>query len=244
MPAFCKELPYYAKMCIKFWKYWCDKHSIEFIICNEYPLNPETTPCTVQKLFSYEILDGNNIQYDQCCLVDWDTFPMPNAKNIFEYTNNKFSVCLDYGYPINILRSIEFMQQFFENTNVTWDNYFNSGLFVFNKNHKYLFKEAREICLKYDNIRKKNEELFHGDQTVLNYIVHKYELVNILPRSFMVHEHFLKIFLNNYVDHHNKFIDAQSYMNNINFVHITDNEDFRNNLVNLIYEKFYKNIIN
>jgi hypothetical protein len=241
MPAFCKgELPHYAQLCVDFWRRWCDKNSAEFIMTMEHPADPEKTPCTVQKLYAYDILEANNIEYDQCALVDWDTFPMPNAKNIFDYTDNKFAVCLDYGYATNIIRSIEYMQQFFPGNNtVTWDNYFNSGLYVFNKSHKAIFDKTREFCLKHDEVRKKNPELFHGDQTTLNYIVHATEKVTILPRSFMVHEHFLKIFLNNYTDHHNNYIDAQSYMTHINFVHITDGEEFRNMLVDLVNQKFY-----
>ena len=243
MPAFCDELPHYANRCIDFWRRWCYKNSVEFIISTEHPCDPTKVTPQVEKLFAYEILESNNIEYDQCALVDWDTFPMPNAKNLFDHTNNKFTVCLDYGYVTNILKSIEFMQQFFVGNNkVTWDNYFNSGLFIFNKSHKHIFEKTREFCLKYESVQKQSPELFHGDQTALNFIVHGNEEVTILPRSFMVHEHFLKIFLNNYTDHNNKYVDAQSYMTHINFVHITDGPEFRNYLVDLVNQKFYEKI--
>jgi len=241
MPAFCDELPHYAQLCVEFWRRWCDKNEVEFIMSTEHPCDPTKVSPQVEKLFSFEILEANNVEYDQCALVDWDTFPMPNAKNLFNYTNNKFTVCLDYGYVTNILRSIEFVKPMFPgNDKVSWDTYFNSGLYIFNKSHKHIFEKTRKFCEDNDAVMKKNPAMFYGDQTPLNFIVLGNEEVTVLPRSFMVHEHFLNIFLNNYTDHTGEYIDAQSYMKHINFVHMTDGPEFRNKLVDLVNNRFYK----
>lgn len=245
MPAFCDgELPYYAKKCIAFWKQWTTKHGIDFYVITERLFSFEQVAPHIQKLYVYDILKKHQIEFDQCLLVDWDTFPMPDAKNIFEYTSGNFSICLDYGWATSIIKSIDFMSQFFDHKNVTWDNYFNSGFFVFNKDHEHIFSECIDVCLKHKDTQKQYPELFHGDQTVLNYVVHKETSTTILPRSFMVHDYFLDIFLRNYTDHNGIYVDSQSYMTSINFVHMTRDNNFRNGLVDLMADRFYKQLNN
>jgi len=240
IPAFCDvDLPYYANKCIDFWKKWCNKYNIDLYVIKQKIFPFEEVPPHIQKLYVYQILESQQIKFDQCLLADWDTFPMPNAKNVFEYTNNKFSICLDYGWATGLIKSIDFMSQFFNHRNVNWDNYFNSGFFVFNVNHKNIFEECIKFCITYSDIQKKNPELFHGDQTVLNYVVHENTPTTILPRSFMVHDYYLQIFLKNYTDHNGNYVDSQQYMNNINFIHMTNDAEFRNSVVDLVEKRFY-----
>ena len=241
MPAFCNgELPYYAQKCAEFWMQWCEKNNASFFIVTDklYPF--DEIPPHIQKLYVYDILEKNNIEFDQVLVADWDTLPMPNAKNIFDYTNNKFSICLDYGWATGLIKSIEFVSKYFDHNNVTWDNYFNSGFYIFNKSHKYIFDEAIEFFVKHKEDLKLYNESFISDQTPFNYIVHRNTPTTILPRSFMVHDYFLDIFLKNYTDHNGNYIDSQSYMTNINFIHMTRDPQFRNSLVDLVEQRFYK----
>jgi hypothetical protein len=240
IPAFCDgELPYYAQKCIEFWKKWCDRHEVDLYVIQEklYPF--EEVPPHIQKLYVYRILEAQGVEFDQCLLADWDTFPMPDAKNVFEFTDGTFGICLDYGWATSIIRSVDFMAQFFNHRNVNWDNYFNSGFFVFSKSHKDIFEECIAFCTEYADTQKKYPELFHGDQTVLNYIVHESTATTILPRSFMVHDYFLDIFLKNYTDHNGQYMDSQQYMTSINFVHITRDAEFRDGVVDLVEKRFY-----
>jgi hypothetical protein len=240
MPAFCDgPLPHYAQMCVKFWTHWCKQNNIEFYVITDKLYSFEDVPPHIQKLYVFDLIENSKIEFNQCLVADWDTFPMPNAKNIFEYTNDKFSICLDYGWATGLIKSINFVAKYFDHTNVTWDNYFNSGFYIFNKSHKHLFKEAIEFFKTNREELKLYNELFISDQTPFNYIVHRNTDTTILPRSFMVHDYFLDIFLNNYTDHNGVYVDSQSYMTNINFVHMTRDANFRNNLVDLIQTRFY-----
>lgn len=241
IPAFTdKDLPHYAKKCIQFWKIYADKNSVDLYVITQKLYDFNLVPPHFQKFYICQLLENQNIEYDQCLLADWDTFPMPNAKNIFDYTNNNFSICLDYGWTTSLINSINFLAPHFNHTNVTWDNYFNSGFFVFQKIHKEIFDNCIQFYLKHKELQKNNPELFHGDQTILNYFVHEKTKTTILPRSFMLHDYFLNILLNNYTDHNGKYVDSQSYLNYMNFIHITKDEAFRNSLVDLVENRFYK----
>lgn len=240
-----KELPHYAVRDIQYWDYYCKKNNIEFIVTTDKIHDFSEMIPAFQKFYTYEILEKNGIDFDQCLLADWDTFPMPNAKNLFDYTNDKFTICLDYGYAPALMKRTEFVGNYFDNSKVvTWDNYFNSGFFIFQKGQKFIFEKAIEFFNKYKEDIMVNKKLAIDEQTIFNYIVHGSVETTILPRSFMVHDYFLRIFLNNYTDHENKFMDAQSYMpNNVNYVHMTADTEFRNQVVEIAFNRFYKDLL-
>ncbi len=238
------DLPHYAIRDLQYWDYYCKKNDIELIVINDTFCSFKEMIPAFQKFYTYETLEKNGVEFDQCLLADWDTFPMPNAKNLFDYTNDKFTICLDYGYAPALLKRVEVVKEYFDKPVVNWDNYFNSGFFIFQKGQKFIFEKALKFFFDHKDDIMVNKKLAIDEQTIFNYIVHSSVETTILPRSFMVHDYFLKIFLNNYTDHENKFMDAQSYIpGNVNYIHMTADAEFRNQVVEVAYNRFYKDLL-
>ena len=82
---------------IKSWKHWCDKNDVKLIEWNDPIMDPNIFKITLQRWWVLDILDHNNIDYDQVLMVDADTIIHPNCPNFFNETNNKFSAVVNNG---------------------------------------------------------------------------------------------------------------------------------------------------
>ena len=51
------------------WKKWCDKNNCELIIWEDLLLPVEEMKITWQRYYVFDILDNNNINYDQTSLM-------------------------------------------------------------------------------------------------------------------------------------------------------------------------------
>ena len=128
------------------------------------------------KIYILDILEANDIKYNQVCYVDADTIVTPNAPNIFEITENKFCAVRNYGCMDWVNRSIEnYSKYIFEGFMFPYYKYFNSGLMVFNKKHQPLFKKMQEFYnLHKDNLLEMQDKFCVGnDQPVFNFFINK-----------------------------------------------------------------------
>lgn len=208
------------------WEHWCEKYNIDFLTIEE-PICPFKDLCPqMQKMWVMEILDKNNIEYDQILAVDHDTYPTPSCPNVFNMSNGEFAAALDNGFGPQINRLIRlFKDNFFKNNKfVSWDTYFNSGFIIYNKKHKEVFKQTQEW------FTKNKEEFFVldkcrglNDQTILNFVLSDmgYKLV-ILPRSYNVLDfHMERFLIQSYTDELGRYIDReQNILDCINVFHI------------------------
>lgn len=160
----------------KSWKQYADKHNCELFILDQPLFDIEYMKPNWFKMYILDVLESNDINYDQVLYVDYDTIVTPNAPNIFELTENKFTAVRNYGDVDWIFRSIEnYSKYIFGNFTFPYYNYFNSGVMVFNKKHKPLFKSLQ---LFYEENRDRliwmqSTYCVGNDQPVFNFFVNR-----------------------------------------------------------------------
>jgi len=231
--------------CRKSWMQWCKINNCNFLEIEQPITRFDHIPPQAQKMWVYDILEFNEIEFDQAAVVDYDTFVLPNCPNFFETSGRKFCAAPDNGFGPQINRLIQlFKNAWYPNSPVTWDNYFNSGFFVFNKDHKNLFTECIEFYTKNKSefaVLNKADDL--NDQTIFNFVLHDlgHEL-NILPRSYNVLDWHGKNFFSNYVDEKGREINAANNIKDcINIFHLTGDYEFRNAASDFLLNNFYQN---
>ena len=167
----------YAEYCLGTWKYWCKKNDVQLIVLDQPLVDTNYMKATWQRWYALDILESNNIKYDQVALVDIDTMIKWDAPNFFNETDHKLGACVDNDNVGWVIDSIEGYQKYFENTIVDWPEYFNCGYVIINETHKSLCKSITSFWS--DN----SQELTHlqttlrkgTDQTPVNYLVKKSE---------------------------------------------------------------------
>ena len=231
--------------CRQSWKNWCKINNCEFFEIEQPITSFDHVPPQAQKMWVYDILEHNGIEFDQAALVDYDTFILPTCPNFFETSNNMFCAVPDNGFGPQINRLIQlFKKAWYPNSPVTWDNYFNSGFFVFNKSHKGLFAKCIEFYENNKNefaVLNKADDL--NDQTIFNFVLHDlgHEL-KILPRSYNVLDWHCKNFFATYIDEKGRTINAaDSIRDSINIFHLTGDYGFRNDASTFLLSNFYPN---
>ena len=116
---------------INSWKSWCDKNNCELMVLEDRIYEENFMNANWHKLFIFKLLD---IDYDQVLIADADTIIHPDAPNVFEQTDHKFSVVHNYGSYDWICRSIEnYKKHFFPDIEIPLEKYFNSGIIICNK---------------------------------------------------------------------------------------------------------------
>ena len=180
----------------KTWEYWCKKHDVIFFPF-EKPIDDDLVNYRInwqKSIYCFDLLDEAGIDYDQIfladatCMVKWD---MPN---IFELTDNKFTAWRETDNLNWVYDSVRGYEEFFS-YKLNKHNYFSSGVIIFNKSHKDIFLDFKDLYLNnteefvelQDKIVRKGTE-----QTPLNYWVQKnnVELNLDLPFSYkLTHIH-------------------------------------------------------
>ncbi len=176
----------YSKYCINSWDAWCGKNDIEFLVIKEH--NDRYKFPVWNKDLIFDIVGD---KYDKIIYVDSDTMVKWDAPNPFNLYDDEFCASIDRSSLRWILNSIDEYQQFFPETTLNLDNYFNSGVCFFNKKHKYIFDELKSFYdknkLKLDSIKGVGKV-----QTVLNFILSKNNVkIKFLPPTwnlFAIHK--------------------------------------------------------
>ena len=173
---------------IRSWKYWCEKHNVSLFVLDK-PLMPlEEMKATWQRYYVFDIMEQNNIEYDQICMVDSDTIIHPNTPNFFNMTDHKFTAVVDFGSMDWFCRSIEvYSKLVFENNMINYWEYVNGGFQIINDIHRPFYNKFISFYNQYKDHLIKIQDTYHPgtDQTPLNYFL-KYENieVNFLPYEF------------------------------------------------------------
>ena len=131
------------KYSIDSWKRWCDKNDCELFVLNDLILENDKMGIGWQRYYLFDILDANEIEYDQVLMVDADTIVHPDCPNFFEQVDGKFGVVQQDGCYEWVNRSIsKYRDHLFPNIHIkTWE-YFNSGFMVLNKSHLEFCKKV------------------------------------------------------------------------------------------------------
>tara|TARA_Y100000310_G_scaffold217920_1_gene219033 strand:- start:596 stop:1354 length:759 start_codon:yes stop_codon:yes gene_type:complete len=173
----------YAEWCFKSWKVWCKKHDVELFVLED-ALQPKGDGTykvpgmkpTWQRWHVLDVLEENDVDYDQVALVDVDTMIHPNAPNFFEETNREFSGVNDDLMVEWVHNSITGYQDMFPDVKFDWTTYFNCGFIVINKKHKDLCEAITNFYYSNeDELRSRQHQTVKkgSDQTPVNYLVRK-----------------------------------------------------------------------
>lgn len=208
----------YKKWCFESWKHWCNKHDVEIFVLDTPLYSKDLMKPTWQRWHVLEILEANNVNYDQVALVDADTLIHPDAPNFFDLTNHEFAAVQDDLMVEWVHNSIEGYKDFFPDVNIDWTTYFNCGFVVINENHKALCKRITDFY--YANLeelrnRQHNTLKKGSDQTPVNYMANEFGKVNFLNKKWNFTHLHLRGVLNQmlpkvgYIYHFNGFDKTQ-----------------------------------
>lgn len=166
-----RSAPY--KYGIQSWAKWCEKNDCELFVLDEAIFPPEYCKPNFYRYWAFDLLDANDIEYDQICLTDADCIIHPDCPNFFELTNREYTVTATEGSMDWVCRSLENYGKFVFDDTFPLHRYFNAGFQVINDSH-------RDLINKFQQFYQDNRDLIlhmqstYGvgtDQPLINYIV-------------------------------------------------------------------------
>tara|TARA_R100000005_G_scaffold95148_1_gene75580 strand:+ start:4387 stop:5157 length:771 start_codon:yes stop_codon:yes gene_type:complete len=173
---------------IQSWKKFCDRNDCELLVWEDLLYPVDVMKITWQRYYLFDILDSNNISYDQVLMVDADTIVHPECPNFFKLTENQYSGVMNDGDYEWVIRSINgFGDLLFDGERLEPWRYINGGFQILNKNHKPFFTEMKNYYSKNkQKIQSSIEKLKTAtDQTILNFMLNKNNIdVKILPDCY------------------------------------------------------------
>ena len=220
---------------VKSWKRWCDKNNCELLIWDDLLYPVEYMKITWQRYYLFDILESNQIDYDQILMVDADTIIHPDCPNFFDMTDGKLCGVEFDGSWDWVLRGIEnYSKYIFDGYMMPWEKYFDCGFILVNKTHRQFFQDIVNFYFTYqDNLIKLQETFFNGtDQTPVNMLVHRNNIdLKLLPYEFNMNDMNRKEILND-----DMLFTKCGWIYQYNA--IPNNKD--NQLTNYFMEKTYK----
>ena len=172
-------------------------------------------PVIMQREWVLDILDTNDINYDQVLIVDADTIVHPNCPNFFNETNGKYAAIVNNGCYEWVMRSInEWHAAMFSNENIIkpW-NYLNTGFVIINKRHKPFLEKIKEFYINnFQEIRTHQERIKASTgQTIINFLLQKYNIeVTKLNECYNLQDLFRKNLL--HIPNHSWFSDTLHFI--------------------------------
>ncbi len=125
------------KYSIDSWKRWCDKNNSELFVLNELLLDNSEMGVCWQRYYLFDILDVNEIEYNQILMVDADTIVHPDCPNFFDMSEGKLCAAQFDGSWDWVLRGIEnYSKYIFDGFMMPWYNYFDCGFIIVNDKHR------------------------------------------------------------------------------------------------------------
>jgi hypothetical protein len=193
---------------IQSWQKWCNKNNCELFVLEERIYPKEIMNANWHKLFVFDLLEANDIDYNQILIVDADTIIHPDAPNIFGLSENKFCAVRVYGSMDWVCRSYEnYKKHLFPEVEYSPLDYFNSGVLLMNKSHKEFYKKIVEFYLNNSELIQNIQKTFGvgTDQPVINFFVRQENIdLKLLPYEWNMQDLFRFEILDNqlsYTDH-------------------------------------------
>ena len=179
---------YAYKYSIDSWKRWCDKNNCELFVLNDLVLEKEKMAICWQRYYLFDILDSNEIEYDQVLMIDADTIVHPECPNFFDMSEGKLCGAQFDGSWDWVLRSLEnYSKHAFDNYMMPWWKYLDCGFVLVNKNHKQFYRDIVNFYFSNQDLLIQLQETFHTgtDQTPVNMLIHQRGIdLKLLPYEF------------------------------------------------------------
>ena len=174
---------------INSWKKWCDKNNCELFVLDELLVPESEMLITWQRWQVLNILEHNEIDYDQVLVVDADSIVHPDCPDFFKMTNYKFTSVLTDGDYEWVNRAINGYSKLFFNKEfcISTFEFFMTGFVIINKKHKEFFdrvfnwydENKEEVIRSYDVL------LTGSDIAIMNCLRKEFDIeLNLLPREF------------------------------------------------------------
>jgi len=237
-----KNLPF-VDNCAKSWEVWCSKNDTDFFVVSDKIQSFYAMPPQMQKMYTMDILTNSGVEFDQIAQVDYDVFVLPHCPNFFNMTNHEFGAGLDGGFGPQLNRSIQMCKKnWFPDSKIAWDCYFNSGFIVYNQKHAPAFKDVLNFySTKKDEWLQANKSPdLTDDQTLLNFFLEKNGFpVYWFPRSYNVLDPWNRYFFYDATDELGRHINSvETIKQCVNVFHFTGDNDYRNRSTQFLREKF------
>ena len=208
-----RSTPYYNS--VKSWKHWCDANDVLLLEWTEPIMDPDTFPIIMQREWVFDIIEHNDIDYDQILIVDADTIVHPDCPNFFEETNHNYSAVVNNGCYEWVTRSVrEWGKAMFPNQPlVKPHDYFNTGFVVVNKKHKPFFDEIKDLYLNRGEEIKHYRDTIKAStgQTVVNFMLQKNNIeVTKLSEEYNLQDLFRKNLL--HIPNHSWYSDDLHFL--------------------------------
>ena len=124
-----------------------------------------------KSIYCFDLLDEAGIDYDQIFLVDASCMVKWNMPNVFELTDHKFTAWRETDNLNWVYDSIKGYEDFFS-CEINKDDYFSSGVIIFNKSHRDVFLSFKDLYHRHvaDFVEFQDKLVRKGtEQTPLNY---------------------------------------------------------------------------
>lgn len=186
------------KYSIASWQGWAKKNNCEVVVWDSplYTWDVMTIPW--QRYYLFDILEHNDIDFDQVLMVDSDTIVHPDTPNFFNFTENKYCAVMDLGCWEWTGRSIRLYKDIFNNFKLERGKYFNGGFQIVNKSHREFFNNV--LTFYKDNqavLIEKQKQHLGTDQTPINYLVQSNNIdLKMFPATYNLHHMVSKNLLN------------------------------------------------
>ena len=208
-----RSTPYHYS--VKSWKKWCDKNKCQLIEWKYPIMDSDMFPIIMQREWVFDIIEYNDIDYDQVLIVDADTIVHPDCPNFFKETNHNYSAVVNNGCYEWVTRSIrEWGKAMFPNEPLVKPyNYFNTGFVIVNKKHKSFFNEIKELYLnRGDEIKHYRDTIKASTgQTMVNFMLQKNNIeVTKLSEGYNLQDLFRKNLL--HIPNHSWFSDDLHFL--------------------------------
>ena len=182
---------------IKSWRKFCDKYDCELLVLDELLFPIEHMKITWQRFYLFDLLEANNIDYDQILMVDADTIVHPDCPNFFEMTNHEYSAVVNNGSFEWVRHSVDSFSKELFNGEVPFNiwEYINCGFQIVNKKHKPFFEYVTKFYDEnQDRIRDSIEKIQAGTaQTIINFLLRQQNIeINYLPIAYNLQDLFTK----------------------------------------------------
>ena len=174
---------------VKSWMKWAEKNNAEVFVIRDLIYPESEMLISWQRWYVLDILEHNEIEYDQVLIVDADSTVHPDCPNFFELTERKLtSVAIEGDYEWVSRNITSYSQKFLgKRWGMDLHDYHQCGYVILNESHKeFLSKLTQFYWDNKDSIIESYSQFRVGtDQGLFNLLRTEWNIpTKILPRQY------------------------------------------------------------
>lgn len=191
------------------WESYCKLHDIQYVYF-DHIINQNISNID-QIFYIYNILEHNNIEYNQLALVSDSTLINLKTPNIFSLTNGKLTFAEWDGDFQYLLSNMEVYNELYFKTTPDFTRFFDMGFFIVNHDHKDIFSKIisfmdinyKTLHTKLDTTFIPHNFFFKCEYTKLSY---NYNMIDMERKEILQNKYFKELgYIYNFSNISNKF---------------------------------------